>query len=267
MTEAIRPIRQATHAALTWRPSQNYKFAATSLIAPVAGEELAHVATQYALAFVAGEQPTLVSLLGLRQGQNLFVGPEGQWLVNYVPAVLRGYPFKLIPADAGQFALGYDEGSGLIAGEGEGEAFFNPEGQPTERIQQILQFLIGVHRGIEGLNRASAKLAEHGLLEAWPLKVRDGEEERPVNGLLRVNEAKLGQLEDAAFLDLRTSGALPVAYAQLLSMINMTNLAKLAQLHAQHEVMNKKREEEIKSMFVPAQAEDEIDWEAMLKDE
>jgi hypothetical protein len=266
MTETITPLRAATHSDRSWRPSSGYGFAASSIIAPIAGEELAHAATQFALAFLEGEHPALVTLLGLRPQQNLYVGPDGQWLGQYVPAVLRGYPFKLMPAENNQFALGYDEGSGLLAGAGEGEAFFDAEGRPTERIQQILQFLIGVHKGVEAIGRAGAKLASHGLLEPWPLKVRDGDTEIPVNGLFRVNEAKLGAIDDAAFLELRSGGVLAVAYAQLLSMTNMGNLGKLAQLHAQHAAVSAKREAEIESMFQPIQAEDEIDWDAMLND-
>lgn len=266
MTDTISPIRVATHADRSWRPSSGYDFAANSIIAPIAGEELAHAATQYALAFLEGERPTLVTLLGLRPQQNLYVGPDGRWLGQYVPAVLRGYPFKLMPAENNQFALGYDESSKLLAGPGEAEPFFDADGRPSERIQQILQFLIGVHKGIESIGRAGAKLSEHGLLEPWPLKVRDGETEIPVNGLHRINEAKLGSLDDAAFLDLRTGGVLAVAYAQLLSMTNMSALGKLAQLHAQHAQMAAKREAEVESMFEPVRAEDEIDWDAMLKD-
>ena len=36
-----------------------------------------------------------VALMGLTKEANVFVGPAGQWLGGYVPAVLRTYPFRL----------------------------------------------------------------------------------------------------------------------------------------------------------------------------
>jgi hypothetical protein len=267
MSNAIKPIRVATHRERAWKPSAGYGFASNSNITQIASEELAHMATQYALGFIDDETPSMVALLGLAPQQNLYVAPDGHWLGEYVPAVLRGYPFKLIPAENGQFALGYDEGSGLLAASGEAEPFFDDNDLPTERISQILQFMVSLQKGIDAIGRASLRLKEHGLLEPWPIKIRDGETEIPINGLLRINEAHLTNMDDAAFTELRKGGVLALAYAQLLSMTNISKLGRLAHAHAQHNAMSEKQQQEIKSMFVPTHIEDEIDWDAMLKDD
>lgn len=57
--------------------------------------------------------------------------------------------------------------------------------------------------------------------------------ERKLEGLFRVNEAALNALDNEAFLSVRKSGALPVAYAQLLSMQQLRVLGELAQARAQ----------------------------------
>lgn len=262
----IHPLRLSTHANQDWTPSTRYSFAADTLVVPLAMDELSTAAVKLPLGFTTGEKPTLVALTGLRPKQNLFIGPDGRWLGDYVPAVLRGYPFKLLPATGDQYALGFDHASGLLSDAGQGEAFFQ-DGKPTERIQQILNFLIRLNKGLERSAAAAATLQSHGVLEPWPLKVKDGDTEIPVQGLLRVSEEKLARLDDTAFLALRKGGVLALAYAQLFSMANIETLGKLARLHAHHAREASKHQQDIKSMFVPPQAEDEIDWDAMLKDD
>lgn len=264
---SIRPIRFSTHANVGWRTHSGYRFAAASNIAPVAAEELAQAVSSYAIAFLDAETPSLVALLGLVPQENAFVAPDGRWLNDYVPAILRSYPFKLLPTEAEQYALGYDEGSDMLTAPGEGEAFFEADGQPTAQIQKIMQFLIGINSGLRATARAGARLRSSDLLEPWPLKVKDGDREQAITGLLRVNEEALNALDEAAFAGLRQGGTLAVAYAQLLSMSNVAKLARLTQARAQHAAHVEKQQEEIKSMFVPDHVEDEIDWDAMLKDD
>jgi hypothetical protein len=64
------------------------------------------------------------------------------------------------------------------------------------------------------------------------LSIKQGEQSVSVNGLYRIDEAALNALGNKAFLALRRSGALPVAYAQLLSMNQMGVLQRLLQIQA-----------------------------------
>jgi hypothetical protein len=264
----VVPVSFSAMGARAWKQGGSFKFAASSLIVPMDADGLAEAATNIALAFTAGEKITPVGVLGLRPGENLYVGPDGKWLGRYIPAVLRHYPFRLLRAEGEQFALGFDTASGLLAEAGEGEPFFDEHARPTGSIQQILQDLVRVHRGQELLERASALLAEHDLLEPWPLKIQDGGNDRSVTGLLRVSESRLSALDDAAFLQLRRGGALVVAYAQLLSMPNIAVLGRLAQLHAQHAAHASRREAEVSAMFEPlTESDGEIDWAALLNED
>lgn len=265
MSSAIVPIRQSSHASKAWRPNQDFGFAASSAVVPIAGDEVARVATEYALAFLDGEVPQLVALLGLRPDQSLYVGPAGRWLGDYVPAIFRGFPFKLMATDGDQFALGYDEASGLLVTPGEGEPFFTSDGEPAERIQQILRFLVALNRGIEGTKAAAQSLKQAGLLETWPLKLQGDGTDQNINGLLRVNEAALADLDAQAFANLRGGGALALAYAQLISMVNISKLGRLAQAHVQHALATEKQRENVKSMFSGDVEDEQIDWDAVLK--
>jgi len=64
------------------------------------------------------------------------------------------------------------------------------------------------------------------LIQPWPRNLQQGENTVPVEGFHRIDEAALNALPDEAFLALRKTGALPLAYAQLLSM---NQLGKLQQ--------------------------------------
>lgn len=234
MTETVRPIQPSTFGARAWKPFADYRFALGNTVVALSTEEFAHTIAAFPIAFTVGDTPTPVAVLGLRPGSNLFVAPNGQWLGPYIPAALRGYPFRLMRIDDDQFALGYDEASGLLVAEGQGEPFFGPDGQPAEKVDATLKFLMNVNRGQQAAAALAAKLAAAGVLEPWPLQIKDKEQVTSVNGLLRVSEQALNALADDAFLELRRAGALALAYAQLLSTANIAALGRLAQLHAKH---------------------------------
>ena len=74
-------------------------------------------------------------------------------------------------------------------------------------------------------------LAEAGVIKPWQIKIKSEQGEQAINGLHHVDEAVLGGLPDEEFLKLRT--ALPIAYAQMLSVGQLGVFAQLATLHHQ----------------------------------
>ncbi|MCA1793822.1 MAG: SapC family protein [Desulfobacteraceae bacterium] len=92
----------------------------------------------------------------------------------------------------------------------------------------MLNFLSQVEQNKRKTIQAVAALAEAGVITQWPLKMKYEDQEKPVAGLHRIDEAKLNSLEDEQFLKIRKAGALPIAYAQLLSMENIRMFEKLA---------------------------------------
>jgi len=81
-------------------------------------------------------------------------------------------------------------------------------------------------RGVNALDDA-------GLITPWALNLKQGEEVVPVTWLFHVDEEALIKLDDDDFLALRKAGGLTVAYAQLLSINQLTVLARLGQLRGQ----------------------------------
>ncbi len=80
---------------------------------------------------------------------------------------------------------------------------------------------------------AVAALAEAAVIQPWPIKPKAEQGDRAITGLYRIDEAALNALADDVFLKLRKASALPIAYAQMLSMGQLGIFEHLARLQAQ----------------------------------
>ena len=168
-------------------------------------------------------------------GRNFFIGPAGQWLGAYVPAGLRGCPFRLARVEgAEESILCIDEDSGLVVdADGTGEDFFDTDGNPSPANKTMLDFLLEIERNRALTDMAVAALAETGLIQPWPFNVKLADQATPINGLFRIDESAMNALDDADFLKLRKSSALPLAYMQLLSMALVAVFEQLNRIQKQ----------------------------------
>jgi hypothetical protein len=232
----LTPITNQTHSEKSWTRFSTYTFAAKDNLAPLVAAEIPKAASSLPIAFARHQDRFfLAAVLSLTPGTNLFVSPTGQWLGRYVPSAFRGYPFRLAKAEGqNDLILCVDEDSGLVNDDkAAGEPFFDEQGQLAQSMKDVMDFLSQIEHNRTVTNAAVAALAEAGLITEWPLKIKDGDQEKPVTGLYRIDEEKLNALDDEQFLKIRKSGALPIVYAQLLSMNNMQTLEQLAKAQTQ----------------------------------
>ncbi len=224
-------ISREQHSGKRWKRYSSYSFAAADGVAPLVVQELPRACVVLPTGFVAGDKGfQLVAVQGLQPGKNLWVAPNGRWLAPYVPAVYRGYPFVLANTEDGQRVLCLQDDSGLS--ETEGEPFFDENGKPAKTVQDVLSFLGQLAENSALTARQCALLAEHGLIQPWKIKVKGEAGEQAIQGLYCVDEVALNALAPEAFEALRKGGALPLAYAQLLSMQHLSRLGRLASHHA-----------------------------------
>ena len=79
----FQAISSTTHADKRWKRYDSYAFAAHDALAPLVAQELPRAVLHLPIAFVAQDgQFTPVAVLGIQPGQNLFVAPEGRWLLS-----------------------------------------------------------------------------------------------------------------------------------------------------------------------------------------
>lgn len=103
-------ISKELHKDKFWRVPKNLKFAEGNSVVPVFLTEIGRAVNSFPLVFVKQEDNFIISaLLGLASGENLFLSNEGRWLGNYIPALIRVYPFRLLRTNDEQLALAIDE--------------------------------------------------------------------------------------------------------------------------------------------------------------
>ncbi len=236
-------MSRTQHADTYFWPRQGYGFAAKDQVVPILIAELTKLLPHYALGFIQqGEgahqsshqhyQP--VALTGLGGERNLYVHPDGRWLANYVPSILRGHPFRMANTDNDQQVLAIEQES--LTDDSSAQPLFDDDGNLTEKVQQTVNFLTQCDKNRQVTAKASQLLGDTGLIEPWPLKIERGEGQEPLNmqGLYRINEKALNELAAEAFADLRKHGALALAYAQLFSMNQLSQLTERAKFHEKH---------------------------------
>ena len=172
-----------------WRRYSNYAFAAGENLILLVAAELANAVPTMPLGFVqSGEGFQLVAVTALQSGANLFVAPDGRWLGAYVPAALRGYPFRLVKLqDRADSILCIDEASGLVVEAGQGETFFDEDGRPSKALRDVLELLSQVERSRMATQAVVDALAAASLVQPWPLSMKKGEQNVPVTGLYRID--------------------------------------------------------------------------------
>lgn len=227
----FHPVTAERHGSRWWHAPSSYSWAAREAVVPLVGSELARAALDLPVAFMRqNDAMAPFAVVGLEPGVNLFVAHDGKWTGGYVPAALRCRPFALLPMQDGRKVLCIDEASGRVGADREasGHPFFIEEGKLSPALQQFMEFLSAIENSREPTLRSSAALDRSGVLVPWDIKLQTDSGLRRLEGLYRVDEEKLGQLDDKAFLDLRRTGALAVAYAQLLSSPHLQSLGQRA---------------------------------------
>ncbi|MGM0594252.1 MAG: SapC family protein [Pseudomonadota bacterium] len=207
------------------------EFAAETNLMPLAGTEFGQAARDYPIVF-AGEEDELgpVAILGLRQGQNLFVESAGNWLPgHYVPAFVRRYPFILAETgEDGDFTVCIDRSWEGFGAE-EGDLLFE-EGEESKRLKEIIDFLRMFHAEMLRTRTFTKKLKELELLVRKDIQLTDAQGNAfAIRDAQVVDEERLAKLEDEQVLALHKEGFLGWIYAHLISLGNTTRLLTRAE--------------------------------------
>lgn len=138
-------LRFEEHKDLVLSQAPDFRFAAEANAIPLTVGEFMPVVRNYPIVFVSsGDTVSTVAITGLKQGQNLFVSPDGTWAEGaYIPAYLRRYPFIFVEEQgADRRVLAVDTASERIkqASETEnGAPLFTEDGKAGEGAEPALQ--------------------------------------------------------------------------------------------------------------------------------
>ena len=203
-----------------WKRPVGYAFASGDTIAPLVLGELAAALFSFPVAFVRErERFELVAVLSCLSNRNLFVAENGGWRGRYIPVALRAYPFRFFDSGTpGQKVLCIAEDSLLPAGQ-TGAPFFEPgSSNLTQDVRATVELLEHAERSRLQTAAAIDALVEADVIIEWPITVGSAAGQSQLTGLFRIDEERLSALSNEAFLNLRTAGALALAYGQLYSL-------------------------------------------------
>ncbi len=207
-------------------PIKDYAFSNKANSLYLAGVEFTDACKEYPIVFTSmgGGKVVPVAMLGLRDGENLFVDEGASWAGKYIPAFVRRYPFVLAELPGQQMGVCIDT---AYAGfnDKEGEPLFDADGTNTAFLQNALDFLNRYQIEHMRTDRFCARLVELDLLVEMNAKAElvDGSSYL-VNGLQVVDERKLLEITDSQAVEFFRSGELSWLYAHLMSLSNLNGL-------------------------------------------
>jgi len=211
------------HADLTISTSPGrYSFASGAQTVVMACIEFFDSCRQFPIIFAPAADGPIVplALMGLESGENLFIDKDGYWLGSYIPAYIRRYPFITTDGTDGQMTVCFD--AAFDGCDREGGAALFIQGEPTEKMKEIMAFLEDYYRRMKETEGFCALLAAGGLLRQIDAQANlaDGRS-YALNGMLVVDEQKLNQMPDIDIVRLFRNGSLALINAHLLSLRNL----------------------------------------------
>lgn len=235
------PISQSTHQSAGWKLISDFSFAKGDALAPVSVVEISQLLPRYPLAFYRANEHSplqLVTIQGLLPGQNLYLTSSGKWLGGYIPAVYRGYPFRMIAVQGTEkLALCIDEDSENFkaAVDENSEALFKANGELSGLSVKMKEFLLSQQIQRSKTEALAALLDEYGVIQPWHIRI-DGLSETVMQhgSLFHINEQILKSLDAEKLKVLNLKGALSIAYAQMLSESRIQDLVRLFNLQTHH---------------------------------
>ena len=229
------PLNREQHAKLALVHNEKpYSFASTGTAVPLTVTEFAPAALSFPVIF-AGEDRVPLAVMGLNNGENLFVNADGSIDAGvYIPAYIRRYPFVLAN-DEGQDRLivCIDKGSSLLSETGETK-LFDEKSEPTEYTQNCIKFCDDFEAERRRTDSFVQLLKDNDLFELktaiFTPTDEAGQPGQPqtVAEYYGVSEEKLNALPVEKLRELQTNGALAQIYAHLVSLVGWDRLIALA---------------------------------------
>jgi hypothetical protein len=225
----IVPVNAQQHAGLKLDRSPGFRFAAGGQSVPLGLTEIESAAQHYPVVFTGGANAVPVALLGLREGQNLFVRPDGTWMQDaYVPAYIRAFPFLFIEDAATKALFMGMEPDAEHLRTGQGVPLFE-DGHPSAALNEAMAFCKAYRESVIAAGVFGRTLDAAGVLseEEATITFTAGGAAK-VRGFKLVKPERLAEVEDATFLEWRRMGWLAAIYAHLYSAGRWGRLIELA---------------------------------------
>ena len=196
----------------------------------VAAAEFGDICREFPIVFVKAGKETdgtdaiaPIAVLGLTQNENLYVSGE-RWRAQYLPVILRLYPFCIARIDEQRFAICVDMAYKGAGAEG-GQPLFTDDGQSGELLKSMKDQLEVLEGEIQRTRMVGKRLLELDVLREmrFDATLPDGRQ-HTVDGFLTVDDAKMTALPDDVVGELHRTGVLGLVHLHWVSLGNMRRL-------------------------------------------
>ena len=230
------------HGKLRLSENRDFTQFRSQHLVPVVFQEFYTMATECPLIFVRNSNsgdfvPT--ALMGLSKNNNVFC-QQPEWPSSFVPSGFTLAPFSAHRVEPGsdKAVIAIDEESKLLD-ESTGEPMFDADGNFTPYLQKRIDHVFDITRqSLQALTLCKL-LADKNLLKTGTLRFQYNAEspKYELEGVYTIDEEAVQKLSDEEFLDLRQRGLIPLIYAHLTSLHQLSRLLRL-----QHKVDMEGRE-------------------------
>ena len=225
--ETAVPVSQARHGKCSVETGNTYAFSQKVNSVPLMAVEFPQAAPEYAIVFTGnGEDIAPVVILGARQQENLYLGAEGKWQAQYIPAFVRRYPFVFATSKDGKtHNLCVDEAFTGVNFQGRGVALFDEDGKPSTYTENVMKFLQNYGEQAQRSKAFCQLLRTNDLLDPMQAEFTStAGEKTALKGFLVVNRAKLKALSGDVLAELVKTDTLELIYLHLQSLRNFTSV-------------------------------------------
>jgi hypothetical protein len=225
--ESVVPLTFATHRHSSVEIGRSFAFSGKINSVPLTAIEFRDAQSDYPIVFAGNKDGVMPAvILGLREGENLYLSADGRWDARYIPAFVRRYPFVFAKSDDGErFNLCIDEQFSGFNGDGRGERLFSDDGKPTTYVENILKFLQEYQLQFHRTERFCKRILELDLLEPMQAQVElNSGEKYSLSGFMAISREKLKELTGDKLAELAKTDELELIYLHLQSMRNFAAL-------------------------------------------
>ena len=224
---------QTSHRVLL-PPGATPAFCRTLNALAVSYSEFVAASRDYPIVFTSGDKGSTfvpVVVLGLALRQNLFLTAQGDWdPATYVPAYVRRYPFCISKL----YVDGAPRSERIVCVakahlDERGVALFDASGAPTRQWSSIEQLLKEYETDLDLTAQMCATFAKLGLFSTFQFQVVEpASPGLTLEGMYRIDEAKLQALKPLSLKALVTRGLMGRIYAHFHSLENFARLYQRA---------------------------------------
>jgi len=222
----IVPLNATQHGTLKIRPVEKSPFIAQTHAIPITVDEFGLAQRHYPIVFSIGENPIPIALMGLNEGVNVFLDPDGRPVdtTTYIPAYIRRYPFLLakLNPESDELSLCFDPTTEAVGEFDDGQPLFDGD-QPSDATKAILEFCEQFETAGQRTAAFMEDVKKSGLLMDGEVAIQPEGYQQPFiyRGFQMIDEEKLRELRGDELRKMNQNGMLPLLYAHLFSLAQM----------------------------------------------